>query len=290
MRGFFRCIFIGVALLAGSGLRGWCATPEFIDSLRTELRLRNMPERVLFLPLALADQRGDDGREGIWSLTALDAIRGEALCRKTATESDKGTGDVAEVLMTNDREVVRTEQDRGVASNLIGRSTCDLDSTDVRFDDYLSTVIALDRLQELFNEYGDWNMSIVAYATSPTALAAMDSTAFANAPILRSLRNAEEEYSENIPAAFERIGSLAAKRKAERLAFLQEQVALRKARLDSLRKRQAANTDRITYTIRRGDTLGGIAARYRVKVSDLKRWNNLRSDMIREGRKLVIYR
>lgn len=192
--------------------------------------------------------------------------------------------------MTNDREVVRTEQDRGVASNLIGRSTCDLDSTDVRFDDYLSTVIALNRLQELFNEYGDWNMSIVAYATSPTALAAMDSTAFANAPILRSLRNAEEEYSENIPAAFERIGSLAAKRKAERLAFLQEQAALRKARLDSLRKRQAANTDRITYTIRRGDTLGGIAARYRVKVSDLKRWNNLRSDMIREGRKLVIYR
>ena len=241
MRGIFRGIFISLALLAGGGLRGWCTTPEFIDSLRTELRLRNMPERVLFLPLALADQRGDDGREGIWSLTALDAIRGEALCRKTATESDKGTGDVAEVLMTNDREVVRT-------------------------------------------------MSIVAYATSPTALAAMDSTAFANAPILRSLRNAEEEYSENIPAAFERIGSLAAKRKAERLAFLQEQAALRKARLDSLRKRQAANTDRITYTIRRGDTLGGIAARYRVKVSDLKRWNNLRSDMIREGRKLVIYR
>ena len=221
MKGIFRGIFISLALLAGSGLRGWGATLEFIDSLRTELERRNMPERVLFLPLALADQRGDDGREGIWSLTALDAIRGEALCRKTATESDKGTGDVAEVLMTNDREVVRTEQDRGVASNLIGRSTCDLDSTDVRFDDYLSTVIALDRLQELFNEYGDWNMSIVAYATSPTALAAMDSTAFANAPILRSLRNAEEEYSENIPAAFERIGwrSCRSRRRLGRLGW-----------------------------------------------------------------------
>ena len=156
MKVIFRGIFISLALLAGSGLRGWCATLEFIDSLRTELRLRNMPERVLFLPLALADQRADDGREGIWSLTVLDAIRGEALCRKAATESDKGTGDVAEELMTNDREVVRTEQGRGVASNLIGRSSCDLDSTDVRFDDYLSTVIALDRLQELFNEYGDW--------------------------------------------------------------------------------------------------------------------------------------
>ena len=261
MRGFFRCIFIGMALLAGCGLRGWGATPEFVDSLRTELGRRNIPEWILFLPLALADQRADDGREGIWSLTALDAIRGE-----TRLSSSEAAGTCAAVPFP--------------AS----------DTLDIRFDDRVSTEIALNRLQELFNEYGDWNMSIVAYATSPTALAAMDSTAFANAPILRSLRNAEEEYSENIPAAFERIGSLAAKRKAERLAFLQEQAALRKARLDSLRKRQAANTDRITYTIRRGDTLGGIAARYRVKVSDLKRWNNLRSDMIREGRKLVIYR
>lgn len=265
MKGIFRGIFISLALLAGSGLRGWCTTSEFIDSLRTELRLRNMPERVLFLPLALADQRGDDGREGIWSLTALDAIRGMGHLSSTAPS-------------------------QGSILTASGQSCTISDSTDIRFDERISSEIALNRLQELFNEYGDWNMSIVAYATSPTALAAMDSTAFANAPILRSLRNAEEEYSENIPAAFERIGSLAAKRKAERLAFLQEQAALRKARLDSLRKRQVANTDRITYTIRRGDTLGGIAARYRVKVSDLKRWNNLRSDMIREGRKLVIYR
>ena len=266
MKGIFRGIFISLALLAGCGLRGWCVTPEFVDSLRTELGLRNMPERILFLPLALADQRGDDGREGIWSLTALDAIRGMGRLSSTAP-SQSGS------LLTAP-----------------GQSFALSDSTDVRFDERISSEIALDRLQELFNEYGDWNMSIVAFATSPTALAAMDSTAFANAPILGSLRKAEAEYSENIPAAFERIGSLAAKRKAERLAFLQEQAALRKARLDSLRKRQAANTDRIAYTIRRGDTLGGIAARYRVKVSDLKRWNNLRSDMIREGRKLVIYR
>ncbi len=249
MREIFRSIFIGLALLAGGELRAWCVTPEFVDSLRTELGRRNMPERILFLPLALADQRFDDGREGIWSLTALDAIRGTGHLHATIS-----------------------------------------DSTDVRFDERLSTEIALDRLQELFNEYGDWNMSIVAYATSPTALAAMDSTSFANAPILRSLRRVEEEYSENIPAAFERIGSLAERRKAESLAFLREQAAAKKARLDSIRKRQAANTDRITYTIRRGDTLGGIAARHRVKISDLKRWNNLKGDMIREGRKLVIYK
>jgi len=269
MKRIFKSIFIGLALLALGGQRGWCVTPEFIDSLRTELRLRNMPERIIFLPLALADQRFDDGREGIWSLTALDAIRG--MGRLSSDASSK-------------KDSCLTVFDWTCSSVMIS------DSTDVRFDERGSTEIALDRLQELFNEYGDWNLSIVAYATSPTALAAMDSTALADARILKSLRKAEEEYSENTSAAFERIGALAEKRKAERQAFLREQAALRKARLDSLRKRQAANTDRITYTIRRGDTLGGIAARHRVKVSDLKRWNNLKSDMIREGRKLVIYK
>ena len=261
MKGIFRCIFIGMALLAGCGLRGWGATPEFVDSLRTELGRRNIPERILFLPLALADQRADDGREGIWSLTALDAIRGQ-----TRLSSSEAAGTCAAVPFP--------------AS----------DTLDIRFDDRVSTEIALDRLQELFTEYDDWNSAMVAFATSPTALAAMDSISLADAPILRSLRRAEEEYSENIPAAYERIGSLAARRRDEFVKRQKEQAALQKARLDSLRRKQAANTDRISYTIRRGDTLGGIAARYRVKVSDLKRWNNLRSDMIREGRKLVIYR
>ncbi len=266
MRGIFKGIFIGLALLAGGGPRAWCVTPEFIDSLRTELSHRNMPERILFLPLALADQRTDEGREGIWSLTALDAIRGAGHLSVSAS------GEKDSCLMS------------------AGLRTMPSDSADVRFDERISTEIALDRLQELFNEYSDWDRSVVAFATSPTALAAMDSAALAAAPVLESLRRAEAEYSENIPAAFERIGSLAERRKAERLAFLREQAELRKARLDSLRKQQAAGIDRITYTIRRGDTLGGIAARYRVKVSDLKRWNNLGSDLIREGRKLVIYK
>ncbi len=269
MRGIFRGISIGLVLLAWGGMRAWGVTPEFIDSLRTELGVRSMPERILFLPLALADQRFDDGREGIWSLTALDAIRGMGRL-SVKVHVGEGSG-----LMSSDST---------------GSSIMISDSADVRFDERVSTEIALDRLQELFNEYGDWNMSIVAFATSPTALAVMDSTALADARILRSLRKAEEEYSENIPEAFERIGELAAQRKAERLVFLREQAALRKARLDSLRKRQAANSDRITYTIRRGDTLGGIAVRYRVKVSDLKRWNNLNGDLIREGCKLVIYK
>ena len=41
--------------------------------------------------------------------------------------------------------------------------------------------------------------------------------------------------------------------------------------------------------MRRGDTLGGIARKHRVKVSQLKKWNKIRGTRIRVGQKLKIY-
>ncbi|MFT4980207.1 MAG: membrane-bound lytic murein transglycosylase D, partial [Bacteroidia bacterium] len=46
---------------------------------------------------------------------------------------------------------------------------------------------------------------------------------------------------------------------------------------------------RKTHRIKRGETLGGIAARYRVRVSDLRSWNGIRGNLIREGQNLVVY-
>jgi len=42
------------------------------------------------------------------------------------------------------------------------------------------------------------------------------------------------------------------------------------------------------YTIKKGDTLGGIAKKFHCSVKQLKQWNNLSSDVIREGKKLKI--
>ncbi len=42
------------------------------------------------------------------------------------------------------------------------------------------------------------------------------------------------------------------------------------------------------YTVVRGDTLSAIAAAFGVEVEDIKKANNLKSDLIREGQKLVI--
>ncbi len=47
--------------------------------------------------------------------------------------------------------------------------------------------------------------------------------------------------------------------------------------------------DRIRYRVKSGDYLGKIANRYRVRVSDLKRWNGLRSNNLRIGQRLTIF-
>ncbi len=46
---------------------------------------------------------------------------------------------------------------------------------------------------------------------------------------------------------------------------------------------------RVTYTVRRGDSLGKIADKYGVTVTDIKEWNGLRSSTIRSGQKLKLY-
>lgn len=46
---------------------------------------------------------------------------------------------------------------------------------------------------------------------------------------------------------------------------------------------------RIRYRVRSGDYLGKIARKYGVRVSQLKRWNGLRSNNIRVGQRLTIY-
>ncbi len=47
---------------------------------------------------------------------------------------------------------------------------------------------------------------------------------------------------------------------------------------------------RISYKVRSGDSLGKIASRHHVTVSQLKSWNHLRSNTIRVGQRLYIYK
>ena len=48
--------------------------------------------------------------------------------------------------------------------------------------------------------------------------------------------------------------------------------------------------ERIVYRVKSGDYLGRIASRHRCSVAQIKRWNGLRSNNIRVGQRLVIYK
>ncbi|GAA3588502.1 LysM peptidoglycan-binding domain-containing protein [Flavivirga amylovorans] len=48
-------------------------------------------------------------------------------------------------------------------------------------------------------------------------------------------------------------------------------------------------TDRVRYKVRSGDFLGKISRRYGVRVSDIKKWNGLRSNNLKIGQRLTIY-
>jgi LysM repeat protein len=45
----------------------------------------------------------------------------------------------------------------------------------------------------------------------------------------------------------------------------------------------------LTYTVKKGDGLGKIADKYDCTITEIKKWNKLKSNMIKPGQKLKIY-
>lgn len=77
-----------------------------------------------------------------------------------------------------------------------------------------------------------------------------------------------------------------------RFAILDSASKVGRKELESLARAMQGGTygrERIVYKVRSGDVLGSIALRHRVSVSDLKKWNDLRSDVIRSGQRLNIW-
>ena len=62
------------------------------------------------------------------------------------------------------------------------------------------------------------------------------------------------------------------------------------ASVNSSRASGSTDGELTWYRIRQGDTLGGIARKFGVRISELRRWNGLRGNNSRAGRRLKIYR
>jgi membrane-bound lytic murein transglycosylase D len=77
-----------------------------------------------------------------------------------------------------------------------------------------------------------------------------------------------------------------------RLAVLDSASKVGKQQLEMLAKHGEESSfgkQRVIYKVKRGDVLGSIAMRHRVTVTQLKKWNNLRSNNINVGQRLNIY-
>ncbi len=54
-------------------------------------------------------------------------------------------------------------------------------------------------------------------------------------------------------------------------------------------KSPGSNYQKLFYTVKKGDNLGFIAEWYNVRASDIRHWNNIYGNMIKQGQKLAIY-
>ena len=238
----------------------------------TALSQRNMPAELRYLPLALSGMRrnycqGD--RCGVWQMPTLTALHYGLTIDETRDE---------------------------------------------RTDVVASTYAALDCLNELYQKYGDWWYSILAYPNSPVALKHA-LLRHGETPELwdfreQSLLPNTEVISNFIACVYLgdedqlKFGEVPDPIMAKVLEPVERPISTvkdttkakdtttvnnKKNGPSTLRQAQGSGTSKNKkYTVKKGDNLTRIAAKYHVKISDLMTWNNLKSDKILEGQTLII--
>ena len=123
------------------------------------------------------------------------------------------------------------------------------ETADERLDESFAERTAVKYLNDLYEEFGDWDLCYYAYLYSPAYVRNLQQRNL-------SIPQPKPEVKKPAPA------KIVEKPKEPQF---------------------------ITYVVKSGDTLSKIASKYHVKVSDIKKWNNLSSDIIREKQKLKIY-
>lgn len=238
----------------------------FLDSALSQ---HGMPKEMKYLPLALSGMRTDyanNDRCGVWSLPSLVAMR------------------------------------YGLAVD---------DERDERFAIRTSTQAALNYLNDLHQQYGDWWYAILAFTNSPNALHhAIDRNGedillwsfdedhlLPNTSIIADLMACVYAYegverpavkNTHIVEPVERPKPV--KTTDSTLTQVTKPVEKQAQPSTSSASKNSSSTNANTtkYKVKKGDTLSRIASKHHVTVNDLKRWNKLKNDKIREGQTLII--
>ena len=235
----------------------------FIDK---ELAKRSMPLEMKYLPFALSQMKYDyrsGDRCGIWALTSLVGLH---------------------YGLQIDGQI------------------------DERLSMEASTRVALDYLAELNAKYDNWWLSILAFTNSPNAL---------NHAVLHSnnILKIWDFYDQDLMPDVQVIGDFIAyiylanqgELKIKKTDIKQNPtnvIGIRDTDTQTVVPKTEAPTPRtetpkkaspekpkgkVTYhMVKKGDSLSSISKKYHVTVSNLKKWNNLKSNVIYKGQKLII--
>ena len=189
---------------------------------------------------------------------------------------------------------------------------------DERTDVEASTNAALDCLNELYQKYGDWWHSILAYTNSPVALQHAlirhgetpelwdfkEQNLLPNTEVIPNFiacvylgDEGQLKFGEVadpvIAKVPDTIGGPDTKTKDTAKAPEPVEGPTPIVKDTTNNKKTGPSTSSGTaktkkYTVKKGDNLTRIAAKHHVTISDLMKWNNLKNDKIFEGQTLII--
>lgn len=142
------------------------------------------------------------------------------------------------------------------------------DMLDERLDDSICQRAALAYLTDLYDEFGDWDLAYYAYLYSPAYVRNLQ---------LRNL---------SIPQPRPEVKRAP---KPKVVDPPKDDNTKGKSKDKNKKSGKAKEPKCTTYTVKSGDTLSKIAKKHNVSVADLKKWNNLKSDVIKVNQKLKIY-
>lgn len=188
---------------------------------------------------------------------------------------------------------------------------------DERTDVEASTNAALDCLNELYQKYGDWWHSILAYTNSPIALQHAlirhgetpelwdfkEQNLLPNTEVIPNFiacvylgDEGQLKFGEipdpviakvPEPAVAEQGRSVEGPTPTVKDSTIKDTTTINK----QTNNKKATDPSKSTgkkYTVKKGDNLTRIAAKHHVTISDLMKWNNLKNDKIFEGQTLII--
>ena len=302
---------------------------EFVlyDSLITQEILRNnLPEELRFLPLALSGMNPNhyrDGRAGVWDLPTLVALRyglvvnehhDERYAVTAATQAalhylkdlHAVTGDWWTTLLAyaNSPAAVNQTQARHPGQKIEPWDYATnrwLDNTHLLGDFiacnyvYQGAPLPVVQTEETVRCPFDRPISLSAlslYTEVPKKILLLLNPLFRSDPFLPLAdypiilpKTAKEYFEINLEQIYNETVEQVTQKEEEKVKTAETQEKAKEVAKAKAKKESKVTT----YTVKKGDTLIKIARKYHVKVSDLKKWNKLKGDMIREKQKLKIY-